>query len=108
VRHRGPTHRKRSEAKVCPILWVRNHCVCAYACAVNEEWLDVLTSEAAEGLHLVRRDNQRSIGPLFVSWGQVNLLCGACDYLLMARIPRREALAGVAVECPNCGSLNGV
>jgi len=72
-----------------------------------EELLHVLKPEDAEGMHIVRRDRQGSVGPLFVSWGQVNVLCGACDYLLMARLPRRDAIAGIAIECPNCACLNG-
>jgi hypothetical protein len=74
---------------------------------VEEESLHVLSLEDAEGLHIVRRDRQECVGPLFVSWGEVNLLCGGCDYLLMARLPRRDAIGGIAIECPNCASLNG-
>jgi len=75
---------------------------------VLDESLRVLSREEVDGRHVVRRDTPTSTGPLFVSWGTFNLLCGGCDFLLMSRLPQgREAVSGVAIECPNCGALNG-
>lgn len=73
-----------------------------------EEKLRVLSPREATGRRVIRRDSPNSVGPLFVSWGHFDLLCGACSYLLMSRLPRgADLLATVAIECPNCLALNG-
>ena len=72
-----------------------------------EEKLHVLKPAQAVGRRLLHRHNPDGKGPLFFSFGAINLLCGACRFLLMAGMPRGGALLGDAVlECPNCSALN--
>jgi hypothetical protein len=55
---------------------------------------------------VIRRDDADRVGPLFFSSGQVNLLCGACTFLLIQGARAVDAIFDAIVVCPNCGANN--
>lgn len=74
---------------------------------MSEQRLHVLEPALAEGRPRLRRHDPAGTGPLFFSFGDIDLLCGACMFLLMAGMPKVDALlAPVVLECPNCSALN--
>ncbi|GAB3785326.1 hypothetical protein GCM10027601_20650 [Nocardioides ungokensis] len=55
---------------------------------------------------VVRRDNQRRVGPLFFSSGDIDLLCGSCSFLLFKGLRSATLIGDTVAICPNCGSGN--
>jgi hypothetical protein len=74
---------------------------------VIAERLRVVSTSAAAGRPTLRREphDPRS-GPLFFSFGRVELLCGECAFTLIAGAPRPDVIRDAVVICPRCGSAN--
>jgi len=72
---------------------------------VADEFLRVVTIPDLDRRPVVR-GSRATIGPLFFSYGQVNLLCGECSFLLIKGILRSAALMDAVIECPSCGAYN--
>ena len=68
--------------------------------------LRVVTDLEAGGRPVIRRQDESQVGPLFFSFGHLNLLCGACTFLLIRGTRTVEAIFDALVVCPNCGSVN--
>ena len=68
--------------------------------------LRVVTDLEAGGRPVIRRQDDSQVGPLFFSFGHLNLLCGACTFLLIRGARTAEAIFDALVVCPNCGSFN--
>ena len=66
----------------------------------------VVTDLEVSGRPVIRRQDESQVGPLFFSFGQLNLLCGACTFLLIRGARTVEAIFDALVVCPNCGSFN--
>jgi len=72
---------------------------------VADDILRVVDTPDLDGRPVVRGDGTRR-GPLFFSYGQVNLLCGGCSFLLIKGILRAATLMDALIECPGCGAYN--
>jgi hypothetical protein len=74
---------------------------------VIAERLRVVSTSAAAGRPTLRREphDPRS-GPLFFSFGRVELLCGECAFTLIAGAPRPDVIRDAVVICPRCDSAN--
>jgi len=74
---------------------------------VIAERLRVVSTSAAAGRPTLRREphDPRS-GPLFFSFGRVELLCGECAFTLIAGAPRPDVIRDAVVICPRCNSAN--
>lgn len=46
------------------------------------------------------------VGPLFFSFGDLDLLCGACGFVLIRGVRSSSAIYDAIVECPGCGAWN--
>ena len=68
--------------------------------------LRVVTDLETGGRPVIRRQDDSQVGPLFFSFGHLNLLCGACTFLLIRGARTVEAIFDALVVCPNCGSFN--
>jgi len=64
--------------------------------------------DCSEVVHrpMVRRDDESQIGPLFFSFGDRNLECGACSFLLIRGARSARAILDAVLVCPNCGACN--
>lgn len=45
-------------------------------------------------------------GPLFLSYGEVDLICGACSFVLVAGAPSSASLRDAVLVCPACAAPN--
>ena len=70
------------------------------------ETLRVVTDPELEQRPVIRRENESQVGPLFFSFGEIDLLCGACTFLLIRGARAVEAILDAIVVCPNCGACN--
>jgi hypothetical protein len=68
--------------------------------------LRVVTDLEAVERPVIRRQDESQVGPLFFSFGHLNLLCGACTFLLIRGARTVDAIFDALVVCPNCGSFN--
>ena len=74
--------------------------------SVSAERLRVIECGARDGRPVIRRHDERQVGPLFFGPGDANLLCGACTFLLIRGANGAHSIRDAVVECPNCGSCN--
>jgi len=72
---------------------------------VADEFLRVLDGPDLDGRPVLRSDRTHR-GPLFFSYGQVNLQCGGCSFLLIKGIVRAATLMDAVIQCPGCGAYN--
>lgn len=70
------------------------------------ETLLVVRDAQLEQRPVIRRDDESQVGPLFFSFGNINLLCGACTFLLIKGARAVDAIFDAIVVCPNCGACN--
>ena len=70
------------------------------------ETLLVVRDPQLERRPVIRREDESQVGPLFFSFGHLDLLCGACTFLLIRGARTVEAIFDALVVCPNCGSFN--
>jgi len=70
------------------------------------EVLRVRACSDAGGRPVVRRRDESQIGPLFFSFGDRNLECGACSFLLIRGARSVRAIMDAILVCPNCGAFN--
>ncbi len=68
--------------------------------------LRVVTDPPLDERPVIRRENESEVGPLFFSFGDLNLLCGACTFLLIRGARTVESIFDAIVVCPNCGACN--
>ncbi|GAA2143667.1 hypothetical protein GCM10009844_16310 [Nocardioides koreensis] len=73
---------------------------------MNVETLRVVTDPQLERRPVIRREDESQVGPLFFSFGEIDLLCGACTFLLIRGARTVEAILDLIVVCPNCGACN--
>lgn len=74
---------------------------------VIAERLRVLPASATEGRPIIRRDpSAGGHGPLFFSFGNVALKCGACAFTLMVGLPSADVIRDAVVICPQCAAAN--
>lgn len=45
-------------------------------------------------------------GPLFLSYGKVDLMCGGCSFVLVAGAPSSASLRDAVLVCPACDAPN--
>ena len=55
---------------------------------------------------VIRREDDDQVGPLFFSFGEINLLCGACSFLLIRGARTANSIHDAIVVCPNCEACN--
>jgi len=55
---------------------------------------------------VVRRRDNRLVGPLFFGPGQADLICGDCTFLLVRGAPRADSIKDAVLVCPNCEACN--
>jgi hypothetical protein len=56
---------------------------------------------------IVRRDPLGgTCGPLFLSYGNLDLRCGRCEFVLMHGAPSAAVLRDAVLVCPMCNALN--
>ena len=67
--------------------------------------LHVLSCSDVTGRPVVRRDSEQ-VGPLFSSYGNVHLVCGACAFLLIRGAREAGIIRDAVLVCPNCGANN--
>jgi len=70
------------------------------------ETLLVVSDPKLEERPVIRREDDSQVGPLFFSFGNINLLCGACTFLLIKGARAVDAILDAIVVCPNCGACN--
>lgn len=70
------------------------------------EVLRVRACSEVTGRPVIRRDDDNQIGPLFFSFGDCNLECGACSFLLIRGAHSVQAILDAVLVCPNCGACN--
>ena len=70
------------------------------------ETLLVVRDPQLERRPVIRREDDSQVGPLFFSFGNINLLCGACTFLLIKGARAVDAIFDAIVVCPNCGACN--
>jgi len=70
--------------------------------------LHVLTDEVVPPRRpVVARDKlEGGPGPLFLSYGNVDLVCGGCAFTLVVGAPSPAALRDAVLVCPLCDALN--
>jgi hypothetical protein len=73
---------------------------------VSAERLRVIECGGLDGRPVIRRHDERQVGPLFFGPGDANLLCGACTFLLIRGARGAHSIRDAVVQCPNCGSCN--
>lgn len=75
---------------------------------VETRALRILGAEEADGRPRLRREDVDKTGPLFISSGLLDLICGTCTFLLIKGwMASPEMLQEAVIECPNCFQLNG-
>jgi len=70
------------------------------------ETLRVVADSHLDHRPVIRRENEAQVGPLFFSFGDLDLVCGSCTFLLIKGARALEAIFDAIVVCPNCGACN--
>ncbi|MFC4786507.1 hypothetical protein ACT8ZV_18680 [Nocardioides sp. MAHUQ-72] len=70
------------------------------------ELLRVVPDAVPDVRPVIRRLDEDRIGPLFISFGDVDLICGDCTFLLVRGARGVQDIVDAVVVCPNCGAAN--
>jgi hypothetical protein len=49
-----------------------------------------------------------SAGPLFTGSGDIDYVCGSCDFVIAAKMGPGQRITPLEPECPCCGAVNEV
>lgn len=62
---------------------------------------------SVSGRPILRRGKlEGGVGPLFFSYGDLALLCGQCNFILIEGAPSLGILRDAIVKCPDCDAMN--